>query len=147
MADVQQCDPLQKEHPDHHGGLAYENPFGYDNTFDLNVLLYATSNMRLFGEAEIIPEQDEDQTSFQEIGRRLFFCLAFPDVSRRPITFAYQRALANRIRSPYLEPGEKYDINAYTPTFIHDTLMLPGSLANLLNKVKDAKSMKQVTAG
>lgn len=50
--------------------------------------------------------------------------------------FAYQRALRNRIRDDELGPGRKYDIKAYTPIFVHDCLMVPGSLATICGKVR-----------
>ena len=56
--------------------------------------------------------------------------------STRLTTFGHHQALVNRVNPRYLAPGGKYDIKAYTPTFVHDTLMLPGSLANLLGKVR-----------
>jgi hypothetical protein len=54
-------------------------------------------------------------------------------------TFAYQRALKNRTRSSKLDRGGDYDTRAFTPTFVHDCLMLPGSLANVLGKVNSHK--------
>lgn len=49
-------------------------------------------------------------------------------------TFAHERALRTRIRAGKLAREGEYDMKKYTPTFIHDCLMLPGSLANLLGK-------------
>lgn len=49
--------------------------------------------------------------------------------------FAYQRALRNRIRDDELSRGCKYDVKAYTPMFVHDCLMVPGSLASARRKV------------
>ncbi|KAF2485931.1 hypothetical protein BDY17DRAFT_67634 [Neohortaea acidophila] len=49
-------------------------------------------------------------------------------------TFAHERALRTRIRASKLVRDGEYDMKKYTPTFIHDCLMLPGSLANLLGK-------------
>lgn len=58
-----------------------------------------------------------------------------PQLSSGLVTFAYKRALLNRIKAPKLKEGNIYDLSRYTPTFVHDTLMLPGSLANLIGKV------------
>ena len=58
-----------------------------------------------------------------------------PSSSTGIATFAYQRALRNRIRNDKLARGGDYDTRVYTPTFVHDCLMLPGSLANVLGKV------------
>lgn len=58
-----------------------------------------------------------------------------PQLSNGLVTFAYHRALLNRIKESKLREGSSYDIKLFTPTFVHDTLMLPGSLANLIGKV------------
>lgn len=49
-------------------------------------------------------------------------------------TFAHQKALRNRIKDSKFARNAEYDMRAFTPTFIHDCLMLPGSLANVLGK-------------
>lgn len=51
------------------------------------------------------------------------------------VTFAYKRALLNRVKEHKLQAGGRYDLSRYTPILFHDTLMLPGSLANLIGKV------------
>jgi len=51
-------------------------------------------------------------------------------------TFAYEGALQNRVLDEKLQPRGDFDVQTFTPTFIHDCLMLPGSLANLLHKVR-----------
>lgn len=54
-------------------------------------------------------------------------------VTGAPVTtFGHQRALLNRMPASRLAPGAKYDASTYKPTFVHDTLALPGSLAQLL---------------
>lgn len=50
-------------------------------------------------------------------------------------TFAYQHASNNRLPGSDFEVDGKLDTKKYTPCFIHDCMMLPGSLANLLGKV------------
>ena len=64
-----------------------------------------------------------------------FLNVPMPVVTAGPSTFAYQRAWKNRIRSGKLARDGDYDTRAFTPTFVHDCLMLPGSLANVLGKV------------
>ena len=49
--------------------------------------------------------------------------------------FSYQRVLRNRVRDNDLNTGRKYDIRAYTPMFVYDCLMLPGTLAMIREKV------------
>jgi hypothetical protein len=64
-----------------------------------------------------------------------FLPVSIPTSSTGITTLAYQRVLRNRIRSGRLARGGDYDTRAFTPTFVHDCLMLPGSLANVLSKV------------
>lgn len=69
---------------------------------------------------------------------------ASPDTSTIPVrtnstglvTHAYQRALAHRIKYDLLLPGQHLDVEEHIPAFIHDTLMLPGSLAQLTDQVQ-----------
>ena len=67
----------------------------------------------------------------------VFLSVPIPTYSTGITTFAYQRVLRNRIKSGKLARGSDYDTRAFTPTFVHDCLMLPGSLANVLGKVID----------
>lgn len=46
----------------------------------------------------------------------------------------------NLILEQLLLGGEKFNTNAYTPTFLHDVLMLPGSLSNLIGTGKFGSS-------
>lgn len=50
-------------------------------------------------------------------------------------THAYFQALNNRFVFDRFDPGGDLDPEVYTPVFLHDTLMLPGSLAQLIGKV------------
>ena len=70
-----------------------------------------------------------------------FLQVPIPTLSTGITTFAYQRALRNRIRSGKLARGGDYDTRVFTPTFVHDCLMLPGSLANVLGKVVPKKTV------
>jgi hypothetical protein len=62
-------------------------------------------------------------------------------------TFAYQRALLNRISAPKLSKEGTYDLTKFTPIFIHDALMLPGSLASLLSKGSSEDILNRMTPG
>jgi hypothetical protein len=44
--------------------------------------------------------------------------------------------MANRIKYDHLLPGGNFDPDLYTPVFLHDMLMLPGSLATVIGKVR-----------
>ena len=63
--------------------------------------------------------------------------IPIPVFSTGLTTLAYERALRNRIPAAKLARRGVYDIEAYKPTFVHDIMMLPGSLANLIGKVKN----------
>jgi hypothetical protein len=62
--------------------------------------------------------------------------LPLPTSSPGCLTHAHQQAMANRITYDRLLPGGAFDPALYTPVFLHDTLMLPGSLATVLGKVR-----------
>lgn len=62
--------------------------------------------------------------------------LPLPTSSPGYLTYAQQQAMANRIPYDLLVPGGELDPSRYTPVFLHDTLMLPGSLATLIGKVR-----------
>ncbi|TKA71961.1 hypothetical protein B0A55_05394, partial [Friedmanniomyces simplex] len=81
---------------------------------------------------ETMTGNDEDN-GLEEVEEYLQICMPFssPGVT----TFAYQQALQNRIPDGKLRVNGEYDARWYKPTFIHDCLMLPGSLANLLGKI------------
>ncbi|KAK4554307.1 hypothetical protein LTR86_008515 [Recurvomyces mirabilis] len=59
--------------------------------------------------------------------------------------FGYQQALRNRIKDGKLQPHGEYDMHAFTPTFIHDCLMLPGSLTQLLKKMDTPETIRRMT--
>ena len=63
--------------------------------------------------------------------------LPLPTFSPGLLTHAHQQAMANRITYDAIAPGAIFDPTTYTPVFLHDTLMLPGSLAAVLGKVRD----------
>lgn len=50
-------------------------------------------------------------------------------------TQAFLQALSNCFVFDRFDPGGDLDPEVYTPVFLHDTLMLPGSLAQLIGKV------------
>lgn len=62
--------------------------------------------------------------------------LPLPTFSIGYVTHSHQQAMANRIPHDQLLPGGGLDPAIYTPVFLHDTLVLPGSLASLLGKVQ-----------
>lgn len=73
------------------------------------------------------PSTDEDDEEYCQVPISTF--------SVGMTTFSYQQALRNRIKDSKIARHGEYDTRKYTPTFIHDCLMLPGSLANVLGKV------------
>lgn len=72
------------------------------------------------------PESLQESTSLLPLPKSFPSCL----------TYAHQQAMANRVTYDQLLPGSAFNPAMYTPVFLHDTLMLPGSLAALLGKVR-----------
>lgn len=71
--------------------------------------------------------------------------IPMPLLSDGLVTFAYKRALLNRIKEHKLREGGRYDPSRYTPIFLHDMLMLPGSLASLIGKNSPSDILPRLT--
>lgn len=102
---------------------------GQDDAVDM-VGEFALSYERV---KDLPPARDDDSRETEDY----FVNVPMPSSHTGISTFAYERALRNRIRSGKLAQEGDYDRRAFTPTFVHDCLMLPGSLTNVLGKVND----------
>lgn len=80
-------------------------------------------------------DADNTTTDNPESVQELTSLLPLPTSSPSCLTHAHQQAMANRITYDQLLSGSAFDPAMYTPVFLHNTLMLPGSLAALLGKV------------
>ncbi|KAK5122103.1 hypothetical protein LTR85_004349 [Meristemomyces frigidus] len=106
-------------------------PFGNDNACDTRLPSLHSPTIAAAGIEALQTFEDVDAASDDEDD---YFQVPIPTVSTGTTTFAYQLALQNRIKNGKLVRHGEYDMGAYKPTFIHDSLMLPGSLANFLGK-------------
>ena len=79
---------------------------------------------------------DSDTPSPHDHLIKFFDFLPLPTSSLGYLTHAHQQAMANRVTYDKITPGGAFDPSLYTPVFLHDTLMLPGSLATILGKVR-----------
>lgn len=102
-----------------------------DDALDLRS---ATMTLKPHSRSDITTTSNEAETDRVRAAEQRLTA-SMPTSSTGLTTIAYQKALQNRINESFLFQGGKYDTNKYTPTFIHDILMLPGSLANLLGLV------------
>ncbi|KAK5129823.1 hypothetical protein LTR08_002800 [Meristemomyces frigidus] len=75
------------------------------------------------------------------------FHVPVPVSSDGPTTFSYQLALRNRLPNAKLVRHGDYDTSNYKPTFVHDCMMLPGSLANLISKGSSEDIVPRMTPG
>ncbi|SMQ47515.1 unnamed protein product [Zymoseptoria tritici ST99CH_1A5] len=111
------------------------SPYGHDDAADVQTMA-SLSKRQILNDASfnasLTSQGDSEQGSLPPVERHLQ--VAIPTSSPGLTTFAYQRALRNRIEASKLLKDNTYDLTRYTPTFIHDALMLPGSLAGLLSK-------------
>jgi hypothetical protein len=80
-------------------------------------------------------EADTDVNTTAETLPETTSLLPLPKSSPCLLTHAHQQAMANRIIYDQILPGGELDPSLYTPVFLHDTLMLPGSLATVIGKV------------
>ncbi|KAK5119121.1 hypothetical protein LTR62_000332 [Meristemomyces frigidus] len=71
--------------------------------------------------------------------------ISIPSFTTGLVPFAYEQALLNRIQDVKLQPDGEYDTTTYPPTFIHDCLMLPGSLTQLLGKLDTPETVSRMT--
>lgn len=72
--------------------------------------------------------------------------IPIPFTTQGLCTYGYKQVLASRIDERLLYEKQKFDIKDYNPTFIHDIMMLPGSLAELLGKVRLHFTQKRPSA-
>lgn len=78
---------------------------------------------------------DEELSTADDTGDHSFIQVDIPKTPSGISTFEHERAMRNRIPRDKLDRNAIYDKHKYTPTFLHDCLVLPGSLANLIGKV------------
>ena len=113
---------------------------GQDETFDSII----ESQLALARLNSAVNEPEPRSDGGHSTDEEDFLQIPMPILSTGLVTFAYQRALRNRIRYDKLAKTGEYDRRTYPPTFIHDCLMLPGSLANVLGKVNDTAPVHSV---
>ena len=101
------------------------------------------SHLREYVTAAIGHLGEKSQSKCSRASTYQFLQAGIPTFSNGLTTFSYQQALRNRISESKLQQGADYDIESYTPTFIHDCLMLPGSLANMLHKVRLPRAIRR----
>ena len=105
--------------------------FGHDDAADMRLVLRPQPTVTLIKEeAAWVKSSDRPRENGDD-----FLPVPMPVSSNGPTTFAYQSALQNRLRYDKLTPHGEYDMDVYKPTFLHDCMMQPGSLANLIGKV------------
>lgn len=111
--------------------LTMDVPLGHDNAADARA---AVHEPRLTVRVRAAEQETETVDGIDD--GHDFLQVSMPSFSTGITTFAYQRALRNRILNDKLRSGGEISMSRFTPTFIHDCLMLPGSLSNLLMKVR-----------
>lgn len=114
---------------------------GQDNACDPRPTSQALLSLRQ-GEEDLAPAVEAGSQLTDE--EEPFLPVSMPVSSSGYVTFGYERALRNRIPETKISRHGEYSARAYTPTFVHDCLMLPGSLANVLGKVQHDLAEKEV---
>lgn len=104
------------------------NPYGNDDAADVKIFLMDPS---FTSELEVGLLEQKDDT---DAGLR--HEIPIPYETNGECTFAYRRTLQTRIRDLKLRNHNEYDMSKYMPIFIHDLLMQPGSLANVVGDVR-----------
>lgn len=124
-------DEAEHTNSEHDMGISY----GHDNAADTRSASMQSSVLALPDVREHLKYQEDHHSEDEEDS----FQVPIPTFTDGVTPFAYQLALRNRIKDGKLRRHGEYDMSRYTPTFIHDCLMLPGSLASLLGKVRLVK--------
>ncbi|KAF2723613.1 hypothetical protein K431DRAFT_15496 [Polychaeton citri CBS 116435] len=75
-----------------------------------------------------------DYSDSQEDDNLQALPLPTSSTSFKLVPHAYERALANRVELDELEGDGGLSVNRYSAVFVHDIMMLPGSLANITSK-------------
>ena len=109
-------------------------PFGHDDAADTRLVFQPGSAIDIAEEETVRVKEDEESKDYEDH----FLPVSMPVSSSGSTTFSYQLALQNRLHNDKLTSQGEYDTSVYKPTFIHDCMMLPGSLANLVGKVRSS---------
>jgi hypothetical protein len=112
-----------------------DQPFGADDAADVKATVEPVLTI-----ATMIDEQLKleaaDTSADHEDDEEQYFQVSIPFYSGGYAPFSYEMALSNRIRNGKLREGGQYSMSKYPPIFIHDCLMVPGALSNVLGEVR-----------
>jgi hypothetical protein len=163
------CETNQSERkditsPDHHSSQATENPshnpsspspYSNQSTNPTNAspltppsIPYPSDHMNWSSPSAPISPPDPRTSSSSDSealdpSPKSSTLLPLPTSTPGYVTHAHQQAMAHRLTYDKLLPGGAFDLALYTPVFLHDTLMLPGSLASVLGKVRPRISTRK----
>ncbi|KAK0896881.1 hypothetical protein LTR02_010987 [Friedmanniomyces endolithicus] len=116
-------------------------PLGHDDAADARSRMMEATSLHV---VVLGPKTgNNEETRLEDVEE--YLQISMPISSSGVTTFAYQMALQNRTKNDKLQPHGVYDTRSYKPTFIHDCLMLPGSLANLLGKIESVELINRMT--
>ncbi|KAK0890187.1 hypothetical protein LTR02_014873 [Friedmanniomyces endolithicus] len=145
---VNRAEPLHAQDQHHSGEAPISSrdhirnmPLGHDDAADARSRKMEAKFLHV-----VVPEPkngNNEDTRLEDVEE--YLQISMPISSSGVTTFAYQLALQNRINDGKLQPHGVFDTRSFKPTFIHDCLMLPGSLANLLGKIESVELINRIT--
>ncbi|KAI7233028.1 hypothetical protein KC330_g5580 [Hortaea werneckii] len=104
---------------------------GHDNAADVYV---AFGPLRQLGRMAVqIPPPSVDLSTSDKEDK--YVQVDMPTWTKATVTQAYQTALLNRVKIGNISFHGEWSTGKYKPVFIHDCIMQPGSLAQLLEKM------------
>ncbi|WPG99506.1 Hypothetical protein R9X50_00232100 [Acrodontium crateriforme] len=120
-------------------------PFGEDNASD-----WHTGHITRLTRGQIVPTpipSSEIKACHQIIDSgEQFLPVQMPVSTPSGLApFTYERALCNRIKYHRLCEGGDLDVRKFTPIFVHSMLMLPGTMANTLQKGSSFDCFRRMT--
>ncbi|KAK5167666.1 uncharacterized protein LTR77_007365 [Saxophila tyrrhenica] len=116
---------------------------GYDSTVDAPRNDSVTTNTMTC--LQNIENNGVYPTDTSEDDSHHFLPIPIPSHPTSPTTVHHESVLKKRIIYSKLAPGAEYDTRSYTPTFIHDCLMLPGTLATVTGKRFPTEILNRMT--
>ncbi|KAF2773153.1 hypothetical protein EJ03DRAFT_371586 [Teratosphaeria nubilosa] len=115
-----------------------EIPYGNDDAADIkaelprpDILVYVNN------EPTSAADDDGDDNNI--------FPVQIPFLTHGLCTAGYQRALQTRLKTADIRPHGCWDTTPYKPVFIHDILMQPGSLANIIGDLSPEQLITRMT--
>ncbi|KAH9845073.1 hypothetical protein Tdes44962_MAKER06862 [Teratosphaeria destructans] len=117
----------------------FQIPYGNDDAADIKADL-PPRDLVIYVNHEPPSEADDDRNDDQNI-----FPVQTPYFTHGLCTAGYHRALQTRVKNGDIRSHGCWDTTPYKPVFVHDVLMQPGSLANIIGDLSPEQLIHRMT--